>query len=121
MYFACMKMNIEKISALMHVLSPEPRLAIIMAIGKGETCVCHLESALGFRQAYISQQLMALREAGLLRTRREGKFVLYSLEKPEVLEMVQLAARLAGDEPSLIDTSSIMQAPCGCARCAISG
>ncbi len=114
-------MNIEKISALMQVISPEPRLAIIMEIGKGETCVCHLELVLGFRQAYISQQLMALREAGLLRTRREGKFVLYSLEKPEILEIVRQAAHLVGVDSSLLNATSLMQEPCGCARCAISG
>lgn len=116
-----MKMDIEKISALLHVISPEPRLAIIMAIGKGEACVCHLESILGLRQAYISQQLMALRDAGLLSARREGKFVLYSLEKPEILEIVRQMAHLAGVDSSLLITTSPMQEPCGCARCTNAG
>ena len=40
--------------------------------------------------------LMALREAGLLSTRRDGKYIYYRLEKPEIMEMVELAARLAG-------------------------
>ena len=58
--------NIAKVSDLLQVISPEPCLEILLAIGAGEACVCHLEAVLGYRQAYISQQLMALREAGLL-------------------------------------------------------
>ncbi len=39
---------------------------------------------------------MALREAGFLNTRRDGKYIYYRLEKPEILEMVKLAASLTG-------------------------
>ena len=88
--------SLLKVSNLLQVISPEARLEILLAIGAGEACVCHLEAVLGQRQAYISQQLMALREAGLLDSRREGKYIFYHLAKPEILELLQKAAQTVG-------------------------
>jgi ArsR family transcriptional regulator len=110
--------NLEKVSNLLQTISPAPRLEILLGIGSGEACVCHLEARLGYRQAYISQQLMALREAGLLSTRRDGKYIFYRLEKPEIMEMVELAARLAGLEISAVAAkASISRTPCECPNC----
>ena len=55
----------------MQVISPAPRLEILLGIGAGEACVCHLEAMFGLRQATLSQHLMALREAGVVTDRRE--------------------------------------------------
>ncbi len=88
--------SLVKVSDLLQVISPEARLEILLAIGAGEACVCHLEAVLGQRQAYISQQLMALREAGLLDSRRDGKYIFYHLAKPEILELLQKAAQIVG-------------------------
>lgn len=110
--------SIEKVSNLLQAIGPGPRLEILLAIGTGEACVCHLEAALGYRQAYISQHLMALREAGLLSTRRDGKYIFYRLEKPEIMEMVELAARLADYDISVITTRvSLAKSRCECPNC----
>ena len=63
----------KKISDLLSAIGNPVRVQILLAIGKGEACVCHLESLLGLRQAYISQQLMTLRKKKLITSRREGK------------------------------------------------
>jgi ArsR family transcriptional regulator len=55
------------------------RLQILAILRQGEACVCHLEALLQKRQAYISQQLAVLREAGLVTERKEGLFAYYSL------------------------------------------
>ena len=55
--------NRKLISRLLESISKPARIQILLAIGEDEACVCHLEAVLGYRQAYISQQLMALREA----------------------------------------------------------
>ncbi|MCL4263475.1 MAG: winged helix-turn-helix domain-containing protein [Anaerolineae bacterium] len=60
------------------------RLQILAILRQGEACVCHLEAILQRRQAYISQQLMVLKEAGLLAERKEGLFVFYSLTDPHL-------------------------------------
>jgi hypothetical protein len=41
----------EKIGEVLQVIAPPARLAILIAIGTGEACVCHLEAALGWRFA----------------------------------------------------------------------
>jgi DNA-binding transcriptional ArsR family regulator len=60
----------EQIAAPLTAIAAPQRIAILLAIGTGEACVCHLEVALGWRQAYISQHLMALRKADILLDRR---------------------------------------------------
>jgi len=75
------------------------RIKIIFIIGKGEACVCHLEAVLKKRQAYISQHLMALRKAGLLKTRREGKYIFYRLSDYEIINLIRKAGLISGLEP----------------------
>lgn len=110
--------HLTKISALLQAISPEPRLRILLAIGLGEACVCHLESVLGYRQAYISQQLMALREAGLLIPRREGKFIFYRLDNAEIIVILRLVSKLAGLASSdLTAEMTIHDGTCSCPKC----
>ena len=79
-------------SPLTAIASPQ-RIAILLAIGQSEACVCHLEAALGWRQAYISQHLMFLRKADVLEDRREGRYVYYRLKKLAYLDLIAAAAR----------------------------
>ncbi len=92
------------------------RIRLLRAIGSNECCVCHLEAQLGQRQAYISQHLMALRAAGLLRARRRGKFVYYRLAKPAVLDLLEAAAALGGIEVEPLPLLPA-QEDCACAAC----
>jgi DNA-binding transcriptional ArsR family regulator len=105
---------------LFRSLGQPARLEILQAIGAGEACVCHLEAALGQRQAYISQQLMALRNAGLVSARREGRNIFYRLANPDILGFIQEAGRLAGireEELSFSFTTSPLS-NCCCPHCA---
>ncbi len=78
--------------ALMHPV----RLAILDILRESEECVCHMEATLGYRQAYISQHLMVLREAGLVDDRRDGWNIFYRVVKPEVYTVVDAARRMLG-------------------------
>lgn len=110
-------MNVYRtISTVLEAISSPARLQILLAIGRSEACVCHLEALLGLRQAYISQQLMLLREKGIITTRRDGKYIYYRLEQEEILDLIRLAARLAG-----LDDSALMiqeHSVCECPQCA---
>ena len=106
----------EKIFKPLQALNSPQRIAILLVLGAGEACVCHLEAQLGFRQAYISQHLMALRRAGLLNSRREGKYIFYRLAKPEILELIQNAARMANVALPKLETVS-PQMQCACPNC----
>lgn len=89
--------NLSKpIASLFRALSQPARVEILLAIGNMEACVCHLESILGMRQAYISQNLMGLREAGILTARRDGKYIFYRVQDQQVVDLITTAATLAG-------------------------
>jgi DNA-binding transcriptional ArsR family regulator len=87
---------ISPLSGLLLTISAPARLEILLIVGAGEACVCYLESRLGYRQAYISQHLMALRQAGLIDSRREGKYVFYRLIKPKIMPLIRQAAEISG-------------------------
>ena len=80
----------EKISAILEEIASPSRLVILLSIGDGEACVCHLESVLNKRQAYISQHLMALRQAGIITSRRDGRFIYYRLADPALLVAISM-------------------------------
>jgi DNA-binding transcriptional ArsR family regulator len=84
----------DQITGLFQLLGQPARLQILLAIGKGEPCVCHLEAVLGWRQAYLSQHLMALRKAGMVSDRRVGRNIHYRLNDPAVLDLIQRTAEM---------------------------
>ena len=110
----------EVVAASLAVIASPQRIAILLAVGKGEACVCHLETALGWRQAYISQHLMALRKAGILQGRRAGKFIYYKLVTPGLLDFIVRAAALAGisGESVLALVNQQSYPACDCPQCA---
>ena len=105
--------SIEQIAALLQALGQEARLRILLAIGDGEACVCHLEAVLGWRQAYLSQHLMALREAGLVTDRRASRFIFYRLADPRLLGVLHQMAEIQGIRlPELAPSPT-----CDCPNC----
>lgn len=64
---------------ILRVIAHPVRLQLLEALTTGEECVCHLTALLGKRQAYVSQQLAALRGAGLVIEHKEGLRVYYRL------------------------------------------
>jgi ArsR family transcriptional regulator len=89
-----MKKTEKSISSFLRTISSTPRLRILLGIGAREVCVCHLEALLGWRQAYLSQHLMALRRAKVLVSRRAGRFVYYRLRDPRTLDILRQAAEI---------------------------
>jgi ArsR family transcriptional regulator, arsenate/arsenite/antimonite-responsive transcriptional repressor len=73
----------EQYVELFKALSDETRLRLIVLLYKKEFCVCQIEAALGISQTKASRHLAILRRAGLLKARRDGLWVYYTLEEPE--------------------------------------
>jgi DNA-binding transcriptional ArsR family regulator len=69
----------DRLAVITKALGHPTRLKILEVLRQEEACVCHLEAVLEQRQAYISQQLIRLREAGLVIDRRDGSNVFYVL------------------------------------------
>jgi DNA-binding transcriptional ArsR family regulator len=86
----------QPISNLFQTIGPIPRLQILMAIGEEEPCVCHLEGTLGWRQAYLSQHLMAMRKAGIVIASRKGRNIHYRLSNPRLVRLIRQAAKFQG-------------------------
>jgi DNA-binding transcriptional ArsR family regulator len=80
--------------ALMH----PARLEILHILRQDEECVCHMECLLGHRQAYISQQLSVLREAGLVQDRRDGLNIFYSAN-PDIYPLIDHATQFTSSWP----------------------
>jgi DNA-binding transcriptional ArsR family regulator len=99
---------------LFKVLMHPARLEILDILREGEECVCHMEAFLGYRQAYISQQLMVLRESGLVADRRDGWNIFYYVTKPEVYTLVDAASRMIGVPQKKYDHNT---ASCPCPKC----
>ena len=78
--------NASKLKVMGHPV----RLQILDMLRLSETCVCHIERALDKRQAYISQQLMVLRDAGLVESRKEGLQVYYRLADVKLHDLLDL-------------------------------
>jgi len=114
------KAAVRPLATLFQALGQPTRLKILLAIGRGEACVCHLESVLKVRQATISQHLMTLREVGLVDSRRDGRNIFYRLADPALLDLLEDAADLAGLAPADLPVGpaeGVHLAACICPTC----
>jgi ArsR family transcriptional regulator len=96
--------------ALMH----PARLAILDLLRDGEQCVCHMEATFGFRQAYISQQLMVLKDAGLVEVRRDGLNIYYRVIRPEIFGVMDAMHEVTGKRLAIAKPK---RNACSCPNC----
>ncbi|MHB1339024.1 MAG: ArsR/SmtB family transcription factor [Bellilinea sp.] len=109
---------INELSTLFKTIGQSTRLNILLALGKDEVCVCHLENILGIRQAAISQHLMMLRKANIVETHRIGRNIFYSLVKPELFDLLIQVSHLLGlSETDGLDLSTKPFPNCPCPQC----
>lgn len=81
-------------AGLFAVLSDPARLEILQALARRKGCVSELQVRTGRNQPNVSQHLRVLRDAGLVETRREGRRICYSVCKPEVRKLLELAGKI---------------------------
>ncbi|MEZ5850077.1 MAG: metalloregulator ArsR/SmtB family transcription factor [Hyphomicrobiaceae bacterium] len=92
----------DKATRILATLADPIRLRCLALIAeKGELCVCELVTALELAQPKVSRHLAVMRDAGLLRDRRDAQWVLYSFDpalEPAMTAIVTAAvAAVAGD------------------------
>jgi len=75
------------LAELFKVFGDGTRLKIIYALLKKELCVCDIAEVLGMSQSSISHQLRVLKSARLVKFRKEGKVVYYSLDDEHITEI----------------------------------
>ena len=80
--------EIERTAELFKVIGDPTRMQILTALHEQELCVCDISDLLGMTQSAISHQLRLLRSAHLVKNRREGKSIFYSLDDSHVVSMI---------------------------------
>jgi ArsR family transcriptional regulator len=99
---------------LLKLLAHPVRIAILKILRKEEACVCHMEATLGYRQAYLSQQLAVLREAGIISDRRDGWNIFYQIQDPQVFDILDISAKFLHSGSSEIPLKPVN---CPCPKC----
>ncbi|MGH1395551.1 MAG: ArsR/SmtB family transcription factor [Trichormus sp.] len=75
-----------------HALSDPIRINVLELLRQGELCVCDLCEALGVNQSKLSFHLKTLKEADLVNSRQQGRWIYYSLNLPQFAVLEQYLA-----------------------------
>ena len=76
-------------------LSNEHRIRILEALRDGELCACEVQVVLDAPQSTVASHLRELKDAGLVNTRRQGKWTYYRIGDTAVLQLLDVADALA--------------------------
>lgn len=75
------------LAELFKVFGDSTRIKILWALDEAEMCVCDIAALLNMTQSAISHQLRVLKQAKLVKNRKEGKIVYYSLDDEHVRQI----------------------------------
>ncbi|WP_400207721.1 ArsR/SmtB family transcription factor [Candidatus Methanomassiliicoccus intestinalis] len=84
-----MSANDARMSKIFKALSDENRLGILAMLAESELCACKILESFDITQPTLSHHMKVLAEAGLIKTRQEGKWSHYSLNVDAVEELIQ--------------------------------
>jgi len=74
-------------------LGAETRYLIVEALLSGEKCACDLPKTIGRTQSNTSMHLAKLLESGILKQRREGKCIFYSIKNEKVRKIIKISEK----------------------------
>jgi DNA-binding transcriptional ArsR family regulator len=80
--------DMQQLALTYKIMGDPTRLKIILALRGGEMCVCDIAAFLGLSESAVSHQLRRLRDLSLVRSRRDGQILYYSLDDNHVLDLV---------------------------------
>lgn len=81
----------QDLSDTFKTISDKTRLEILYALSKQELCVCDLSAVVNMSISLVSHQLRLLRDKKLVKFRKEGKSVYYSLDDDHVVQLIKMA------------------------------
>ncbi len=88
-----------KISEILRTISDPTRIKIITAISSNELCVCEIALALNLSQSLVSHQLQALRLLDLVKLRKDGRNMHYSLSSQNMLKIIDECQKILDEKP----------------------
>lgn len=85
--------SIWSLTETFKVLSDPTRLKIVLALLKEELCVFDIAELIGISESAVSHQMRMLKTLRLVKQRKEGKMVFYSLEDEHIEDLIRVATR----------------------------
>ena len=82
--------ELDRLALTYKVLGDPNRLKIVMALRNVEMCVCDLAAFTGLTDSAVSHQLRRLKDLALVKSRREGQIIYYSLDDDHVEELLKV-------------------------------
>jgi ArsR family transcriptional regulator len=83
--------RVEFASKIFALLSEPARVKILLALMEGELCVYHICETTGAKQSATSQHLRKLKDGNIIKARKEGNQVLYSLSDEHIVDIIDIA------------------------------
>ena len=91
--------TVEVLAETFRVLGDPTRVRILDALADGELCVCDIASLVTMSESAVSHQLRLLRTMRLVRPRRAGRQVFYSVDDHHILDLLRLAGTHVQEKP----------------------
>jgi ArsR family transcriptional regulator, lead/cadmium/zinc/bismuth-responsive transcriptional repressor len=99
------------LAEMFKVLGDPTRIKLVIALSAAELCVCDLANLLGASQSAVSHSLRALRQMKLVKFRKEGKVVYYSLDDHHISHLIEDGMRHVEEpRPFVIESSEELEA-----------
>lgn len=83
--------ELDELADLFKLFGDRTRIAILWALSESEMCVCDLCALLEMKQPAVSHQLKNLKQARVVRSRRDGKVIYYALDDDHIRKLLNLA------------------------------
>ncbi|BBO79132.1 transcriptional regulator [Desulfosarcina widdelii] len=80
--------DVDRLAQTYKIMGDPTRLKIILALRGGEMCVCDIAAFIGLSESAVSHQLRRLRDLSLVRSRRDGQVLYYSLDDEHVVDLI---------------------------------
>lgn len=93
--------ELNELADFFRIFGDSTRIKILCALTVSEMCVCDLSELLEVSQSAMSHQLKTLRQAGLVKHRRAGKTVFYSLKDDHVKKIFDMGVEHLGESDDL--------------------
>jgi ArsR family transcriptional regulator, lead/cadmium/zinc/bismuth-responsive transcriptional repressor len=85
--------SVQALADLFSILGDPTRVRMVDALAEGELCVCDIAAHIGISESAVSHQLRLMRGMRIVRGRREGRCVYYTLDDQHVLDLFQQGLR----------------------------
>jgi ArsR family transcriptional regulator, lead/cadmium/zinc/bismuth-responsive transcriptional repressor len=90
--------SVQALADTFRILGDPTRVRIVDALTEGELCVCDIAEQVGISESAVSHQLRLMRSMRLVRGRREGRCVYYTLDDQHILSLFQQGLRHVNEE-----------------------